>query len=179
MLKLLYRKMFNVLLTALILIYLLLEELVWERIAEPVYEFIHGLKILHKAEMKLAGLNRYAVLMLFLILFAAVESLGIVAIGLFAQGLLVPATVLYAGKIPITAFTFWMFKITQDKLMTFTWFKFCYEQLLSLLHTIKTSSIYLTIKAQSAGIKIWLKAHWPVETVQRIKAFFGFKQPGQ
>lgn len=179
MLKLLYRKIFNALLTVLILIYLILEELVWERIAEPVYEFIHSLKILHNVEQAIAGLNRYAVLVLFLVLFAVVEGLGIVAIGLFAQGLIVPATVLYAGKIPITAFTFWLFKITQDKLMTFGWFKLCYEWLIAVLHNIKTSSIYLNIKVKITGIKTWLKLHWPSKAVQRIKTVFGFSKADQ
>jgi hypothetical protein len=174
MLKTLFRKILNIFLTALVLIYLILDELIWERIAEPIYKFLHGLKILHKLEIAIAGLNRYAVLVLFLVLFVAVEGLGIVSIGLFAQGLIVPATILYAGKIPITAFTFWMFKITQDKLLTFGWFKMCYEWLLSVIHKIKTSKAYLNIKTKTVNIKNWLKSHWISKTIQRIKTAFGF-----
>ena len=177
MFKKFYRKTLNAVLTLLVLIYLILEELIWERIAEPIYEFIHGLKILQQVEITIVGLNRYALLVLFLFLFAVVEGLGIIAIGLFAQGLIIPATLLYAGKIPIAAFTFWVFKIAQDKLLTFVWFKFCYELLLSLLHTIKTSAIYLNIKAKIVAIKIWFKALWASATVQRIKAVFRPKQP--
>jgi hypothetical protein len=179
MLKMLYRKILNAVLTILVLIYLILDELIWERIAEPIYEFIHGLKILNKVEVAIHSLNRYAVLMLFLFLFVAVEGLGILAIGLFAQGLIVPATLLYAGKIPVTAFTFWMFKITQDKLLTFIWFKMCYEWLLSVIHKIKTSKVYLNIKTKTVNIKNWFKSHWISKTVQRIKAAFGFKMSGQ
>lgn len=177
MMKTLYRKILNALLTALVLVYLILDELIWERIAEPVYEFIHGLKILHKVEVAIADLNRYTLLILFLSLFAAVEGLGVVAIGLFAQGLIVPAVIIYAGKIPIAAFTFWMFKIAKDKLLTFAWFKFCFEWLLSVLHKIKTSTIYLNIKAKILNIKTWFKNLWGSELVKGIKAVAGFKKP--
>ncbi len=177
MLKILYRKILNAVLTVLVLIYLVLDELIWERIAEPVYKFIHGLKILQKAEVAIVSLNRYALLVLFLVLFAAVEFLGVVAIGLFAQGLIIPAMALYAGKIPIAAFTFWVFKIAQDKLLTFAWFKFCYEGLLSVLHRIKNSIIYLGIKAKITNIKVWFKAFWASRFVQQIKAIFRVNQP--
>lgn len=175
MLNTLYRKLVNALLTVLVLIYLILEELVWERIAEPIYGFIRGLKILHKLETVILRLNRYALLIFFLALFIAVEFLGIIAIGLFAQGQVLIATIIYAGKIPIAAFTFWVFKIAQDKLMTFVWFKFCYEWLLAQLHKIKTSVIYLKIKAKTVGVKFWFKNLFASETVRRIKAALGFK----
>lgn len=177
MLKNLYHKITNALLTVLVFIYLVLEELIWERIAEPIYGFIHGLKILQKVEVLIHNLNRYALLACFLALFVAVELLGIIAIGLFAQGQVLLATMLYAGKIPIAAFTFWVFRIAQDKLMTFAWFKFCYEWLLAQLLKIKTSAIYLKIKANIVSVKTWFKSLWASESVRRIKAALGFKRP--
>jgi len=177
MLKTLYRKILKAILTVLVLIYLILDELIWERIAEPIYEFIHNLKIMHKVELAIIDLNRYALLTLFLSLFAAVELLGVVSIGLFAQGFVITSILLYTAKIPITAFTFWMFKIAKYKLLTFIWFKYCYELLLTLLNKIKTSSAYLSIKAKTVNIKTWFKTIWASQTVQSIKAMFGFKQP--
>ncbi|MEQ1484158.1 hypothetical protein [Methyloglobulus sp.] len=176
MLKTLYRKIVNTLLTVLVFIYLILEELVWERIAEPIYGFIRELKILHKVETLILKLNRYALLIFFLVLFAAVEFLGIIAIGLFAQGQVLIGTLIYIGKIPIAAFTFWVFKVAQEKLMTFAWFKFCYEWLLAQLHKIKTSAIYMGIKAKMVAMKMWLKSLLVNEYVRRIKAALGFKQ---
>jgi hypothetical protein len=177
MFKTLFRKVTNALLTVLVFIYLVLEELVWERIAEPIYGFIRELKILHKLEILILRLNRYALLVCFLALFAAVELLGIIAIGLFAQGQVLIATIIYVGKIPIAAFTFWLFQIAKDKLLTFAWFKFCYEWLIAQLHTIKTSAIYVNIKAKISSVKTWIKSLWASETVRRVKAVLGFKQP--
>jgi len=178
MLKTFFLRIYKALLTVFIIIYLILDELIWERIAEPVYEFLHSLKVLQKLEVVIVGLNRYALLVFFLALFAAVELLGVVAIGLFAQGMILPATILYIGKIPITAFTFWMFKIAKEPLLTFAWFKFCYDWLLWGINKIKTSPVYLTIKAKAVSIKIRVKTLWASKTVQRIKAFFRF-QSGQ
>jgi hypothetical protein len=175
MIKMLYRKTINVLLTVLVFFYLVLEELVWERIAEPIYAFIRELKVLHKVEAFILKLNRYALLVFFLVLFAAVELLGIIAIGLFAQGQVLLAVIIYAGKIPIAAFTFWVFQIAKAKLLTFIWFKVCYEWLLAQLHKIKTSAIYVNIKAKAVSVKLWLKGLLTSESVQRIKAALGFK----
>ncbi len=176
MLKNFYRTVTKIVLTILVFIYLVLEELVWERIAEPIYVFIHGLKILKKVEILIHRLNRYTLLVCFLALFAAVEILGVIAIGLFAQGQVLLATVLYVGKIPIAAFTFWVFRIAQDKLMTFVWFKFCYEWLLAQLLKIKTSAIYVKIKANIASVKMWFKNLWASASIRRIRAVLGFKR---
>ncbi len=178
MLKMLYRKLMNAVLTVLILVYLILDELIWERIAEPIYEFIHSLKILQSAETAIAGLNRYTLLVVFLILFAAVEGLGVVAIGMIAQGLIIPGTVIYAGKIPVAAFTFWLFKIAKGKLLTFMWFNLCYEGLLRLLDAIKHNPIYLAIKAKAATVKTWFKSLAIVAFAKKIKAALGFSKPG-
>ena len=177
MLKRLPLLFFNTLLTVLILIYLILEELVWERIAEPVYRFLHSLKLLQRLEQTIHGLNRYTILIIFLILFVIVEALGIVAIGLFANGLPFIGTAVYAGKIPITALTFWLFKVAKDKLMTFAWFKWCYDGLQAIILKIKTSRIYVNIKTRLHNIKAWIKGIFASALVRRLRALLGFKTP--
>jgi hypothetical protein len=174
MFKKLFLKLTNPLLTILVLIYLILEELIWERIAEPIYEFIHSLKILQQVERTLHSLNRYTILTFFMVLFALVEGLGIVAIALFTEGQVLVATILYAAKIPIAAFTFWVFRITQDKLLTFIWFKWCYDGLQSILLKIKTSAVYISIKIRLHHVKAWFKSLLTSKPVQRLKAMIGF-----
>lgn len=176
MLKTLYRKTVNFLLITLILIYLVFEELIWERIAEPIYVFIRELKILQTLEHSILRLNRYAVLTLFLALFAAVELLGVVAIGLFANGQAMLASVVYFGKIPLTAFTFWLFKIAKEQLMSFAWFKFCYDGLMSVILKIKTSAIYVKVKTKIVSVKTAFKNILASKPVRRMKALLGFKQ---
>lgn len=176
MFKMIYRKIVNIVLTILILIYLILEELIWERIAEPIYDFIRGLKILQTLEGYVLKLNRYAILVLFLILFAAVELLGIIAIGLFANGQVIIASVVYFGKIPLTAFTFWLFKVAKDQLLSFVWFKVCYDSLMSVIHKIKASTIYVNVTAKIGMVKTAIKSIMTSPMVRRMKAMLGFKQ---
>lgn len=172
----LYRKVTKILLTILVFIYLIFEELIWDRIAEPIYGFIRDLKILHSVERLILTLNRYALLIIFLLLFTGVEILGIIAIGLFAQGQVVIGAIIYLGKIPIAAFTFWVFQIAKDKLLTFVWFNVCYEWLTAQLHKIKTSAIYLSIKDRMLTVKMWFKNLFASEAVSRIRAVLGFKK---
>lgn len=176
MFKMIYRKIVNIVLTISILIYLILDELIWERIAEPIYDFIRGLKLLQALEAHILKLNRYAILVLFLILFGTVELLGIIAIGLFAEGQVVIASMVYFGKIPLTAFTFWLFKVAKEQLISFAWFKFCYDVLLSIIHKIKTSANYLNIKAKMVSVKTAVKGLLASAPVRRIKAKLGIKQ---
>ncbi|MBL1262734.1 hypothetical protein [Candidatus Methylomicrobium oryzae] len=157
MIKKFFAKAFDIVLGILVTVYIVLEELVWENIAEPIYRFIHGLAILKKPEEFIRGLDRHVLLAVFLVLFIQVELLGLFALQLIGTGKILAGTMLYTGKIPVAAFTFWLFRISKEKLMTFGWFKRSYELILSIIEKIKSSSIYLRIEARLKQVKAWLK----------------------
>ncbi|MGR8952691.1 MAG: hypothetical protein ACU83V_09785, partial [Gammaproteobacteria bacterium] len=150
-------KIANIVLGLLVVVYIVLEELIWDNIAEPVYAFIHGLAILQKAEALIDRLNRHVVLVLFLVLFTQVELLGIFALKLIGTGKVIAGTALYAGKIPVAAFTFWLFRVSKEKLMTFGWFERVYELIMSIIQRIKSSAIHQSVAAKFRSIKKWLK----------------------
>jgi len=145
----------------LVIIYILFEELIWEGIARPIYEFIHSLKILQKVEETLHAVNAYVILVIFVLLLGIVEALGIYAGILFISGQVLLGISLYITKIPIAAFTFWIFRITEDKLMQFGWFKWIYEWIMKGIDWLKLLEIYqLTmhqIKVTKANIKQSMK----------------------
>ncbi|WP_374086806.1 hypothetical protein [Methylomicrobium lacus] len=157
MLKKIIAKIADIVLGVLVTVYIVLEELVWENIAEPIYTFIHGLAILQKAEAFIDRLNRHVLLVLFLALFIQVELLGIFALKLIGTGKVVAGTALYAGKIPVAAFTFWLFRVAKEKLMTFGWFKQAYDLILLIIERIKSSAIHQSIVARLRTGKAWLK----------------------
>jgi hypothetical protein len=136
---------------------------VWESIARPIYEYVHSLKILKKVELWVNKVHRTVLLVLFLLLFIKVEILGVAAMALLASGKIVSGVILYATKIPIGAFTFWLFKISKNKLMTFKWFKRSYDFVMSKIEYIKNSEIYKNIKKTTAPIKSVLR--------EKIKSF--------
>lgn len=153
----LLHKLSHIALAFLVFVYIIFEELVWETLAKPIYNFVHSLKILQKVEVLIHKLHRLVLLIIFLTLFVQVELLGFVAVALFAKGQVYSGVLLYMGKIPVGAFTFWLFNISKDKLMTFGWFKSSYEYIMYLIEKIKASQIYQDIKTKSKNIKKYFK----------------------
>ena len=113
------KRVLSLLQLILVVIYIIFEELVWEGVAKPIYELVHSLKILQGIEAKLQTVNSYVVLVLFIVLLGAVEFLGIYAGMMFISGHIFAGLSLYLTKIPIAAFTFWLFRVTEEKLMQF------------------------------------------------------------
>jgi hypothetical protein len=144
-----------------VLIFIIFEELIWEGIAKPIYQRIHALRILQTIEQKLKGVNATVILVLFVLLLLTVELFGIYAGILFVSGHFLLGLMLYLSKIPIAAFTFWMFRVTEEKLMQFGWFKWLYMRLMALVDWLKSLPIYQStmkrLKDLKTEIKAWLK----------------------
>jgi hypothetical protein len=142
----------------LVVVYLLFEELIWDRLIVPIDNYISSLKILQSLEQKLLATNRVVIVILFVALFVVVELVGIVAAGIALSGNVVGGVLLYLSKIPIAAFTFWMFGVVKIQLMTFGWFKLSYEKLMSAIEWIKSTSAYKTIMLRIHNLKLKIKA---------------------
>lgn len=160
MLSLITNKFISLFQLLLVIIYILFEELIWEGIAKPVYQAIHGLKMLQKIETKLEKANAHVILGIFVVLLVIVEAAGIYAGMLFVSGQVLIGLVLYISKIPIAAFTFWLFRITEDKLMQFGWFKWLYDKLISGIDWLKSREMYIStmkrLKMLKERIKVFM-----------------------
>jgi hypothetical protein len=152
------RRVVNFFLTIAVLLYILFEELVWERFAEPIVKYINSLKILSKLERYLQKINARLILGIFVTLFGAVEFLGIYAGAKFLEGEVVKGALIYAAKIPIAAWTFWLFRVTKDRLLEFEWFKKSYIFMTDIIRKITKSEIYTDVKVKSKKIKEYLKS---------------------
>jgi len=141
----------------LVIIYIIFEELIWEGIAKPIYVAIHSLKILQKIEMKLQHVNATVILFIFIILLTIVEAFGIYAGVLFVSGQVALGLSLYLSKIPIAAFTFWLFRVTEDKLMQFGWFKWIYDWIMRGVDWLKACEVYISIVKRLATVKANIK----------------------
>jgi hypothetical protein len=126
----------------LVVLFIVFEEIIWETIAKPIYDYIHELRLLQTIQKKLARVNRYVILALFLVLLVSVEGAGLLAGVMAVRGKVLFGTLLYGAKIPIAAFTFWLFHVTESKLMSFGWFKWSYEQIIAGFDWIKSRQIY-------------------------------------
>ena len=178
MLSTIKHKLISLFQLILVMIYIVFEELIWEGIAHPIYTFVHSLKILQKVEEKLHEVNRYIILVLFIVMLAGVEALGLYAGYLFVSGQATVGLSIYLTKIPIAAFTFWMFRITEDKLMKFGWFKWIYDLVMKFIDWLKSSDIYVATMAKLKNVKEKIKAfrlkHFSKESpfVTKIKRLY-------
>ncbi len=140
-----------------VFIFIIFEEVIWEGIAEPIYKKIRSLELLHKLEITLNKTHVYLVLFLFLLLFVGVEVAGFIAMVYFAQGFMILGTLLYLSKIPIAGFTFWVFRVSQDRFMEFRWFEYIYWKIVDFFDLIKESTIYKNILNQVVELKNAMK----------------------
>ena len=150
-------KILTLLQLILVIIFIIFEEVIWEGIAKPIYEWVHSLKILIKLEELLNKLPSWIILGIFIVLLIAVELFGLIAGGLFLSGHMLLGLALYSIKIPIAAFTFWMFKVTDEKLMSYGWFAWMYGKLMDFMKWIKGLEIYHSTMQMLLKLKQQLK----------------------
>ena len=152
-----YKKILNIFLTILVFTYIIFEELIWDRLAKPIFSYISNLELFKDLEPKILALNSYLILFIFLIPFIIVELLGIYAGILFVSGNIVLGIVLYISKIPIAVVIFWFFNVAKDRLLQFKWLNFIYKNLILVIEKIKNSEIYLMIQDKTSMIKDEIK----------------------
>jgi hypothetical protein len=152
-----YKKILNIFLIVLVFIYIIFEELVWEKFAKPIINLITKLQLFTKLIPKILALNSYVILIFFVSTFVIVELIGVYAGLLFVSGHMLTAIIIYILKVPVAAFIFWFFSIAKDKLLEFKWFNFTYNYLMLLIYKIKNSSIYIMIKEKSYELKKSIK----------------------
>lgn len=142
----------------LVFLFILFEEIIWEGIALPLYNKVQSLRILQALQTKVLALNRYVILVLFLILLFGVEGAGLLAGVLFVQGKAFLGMVLYVSKIPIAAFTFWLFRVAKERLLSFDWFAWAYDRLMQGIEWLKSREIYQSTLKHLLRTKEKLKA---------------------
>lgn len=157
MLSMIKNKLIALFQLILVITFILFEELIWEGIAKPIYDAIHALKILQKVEQALQNVNPSVIVVIFVLLLGIVEAFGIYAGMLFVSGQIILGLTLYLTKIPIAAFTFWLFRVTEDKLMQFGWFKWVYEKLMGAIDWLKSRDVYIQTMERLKAVKVRLK----------------------
>ncbi len=131
----------------LVLVYLFFEEIVWEKIAIPIYNYIRDLRI-HTLFLGYitSYANRYVVLLLFITPFLLGEILGILSGVLATQMHIISAIILYTLKIPLVLVALSILEAGKEKLNSFEWFAKTYNTTINILSRLKSSSFYQSIK---------------------------------
>jgi len=165
------QRLFLVVQFILVFLFILFEEIIWEGIAKPIYKQIESLQILQKVEENIVSTNRYVLLVIFVVLLLSVEGVGVVAGLFFVQGKALLGLVLYVIKIPIAAFTFWLFKVSRIKLLSFDWFNWSYKKLMVGIAWLKNLDIYKKTVKYMFDLKFKIKEKGKV-----MKEKYSFKE---
>ncbi len=155
------RQFFNKILYALqlvlILLFIIFEEIIWEGIAQPIYNYFHALNLVQRLEGHLAKVNAYVALFIFVVLLMIVEAAGLVSGILFVNGQLLVGGFLYIAKIPLAAFTFWIFKVTKFKMLSFGFMAGAYKRITAFMKWLKSLQTYQELIERLKKTKEWLK----------------------
>lgn len=141
----------------LVIAYILFEELVWNVFSKPVYLYFKSLIALESLKKIFLAMNRHLLLTLFIFILAITEALGFFSGLCIVNGYFFSGMIVYASKIPIAAFTFWLFDLTKEKLMTFEWLKSSYEYILEWISKFVNSSLHIYIKDKIVKLRTKLK----------------------
>ncbi len=152
-----FKKIYYYIQLLVLLIYIVLEELIWEEFAKPVYNYIVKLRIAAAFEQFLKRQNRYVPLIFFLSTFVFGELLGLMTPFILAKGLVVVAVLIYMTKVLIVAFAFWLFKIEKERLLSFSFFRIAYDKIVYISEKVKATTLYQKLVKQLKEIKTYLK----------------------
>ena len=141
----------------LVIGYILFEELVWNIFAKPVYQYFKSLIAIEPLKMTFLEMNRFLLLAVFIFILLIAESAGLLAGFYFIEGYIFTGILVYLLKIPVAAFTFWLFELTKPQLMTFYWLKTAYEWVMYIIDKLLSSAIHVYINARIMAIRLKLK----------------------
>jgi len=162
--------------TLIVLGYIFYEEIVWERLAKPIVQYVQSFNLCKRIEAYLKGVNGKVILIAFVFLFVIVEIQGFYAGVLLLQGKVFLWALIYAGKIPIAALTFWVFRVTKPKLMAFAWFEKAYNFVMHWIDWLKATDVYKNIKIRASELKSYIKKNYMREgdsTKKKFKKIYG------
>jgi hypothetical protein len=127
----------------LVLIFYILEFVIWKRIGLPIYDAIKSFRFMQLFKEWVSNLeHRYFVLYIFLLPFVLSEYISLIALKEFSNGFLLNAISLYVFKILLTIPVSIIFSASKKILLSFSVIKIVYI----LIIKIRKSQIFKTVK---------------------------------
>ncbi len=139
--------------SVIVVIYIIFEELIWNIFAEPLFRLFKKLVPLEALTTTFLTMNRYLLLVTFVVCLAVAEAIGLLSGISFLNGQVFFGVVIYTLKIPTAAFTFWLFDLTKQQLFTFQWLKNSYDLTMKLIDLIVNSSVHVYIKSKILSVR--------------------------
>lgn len=136
-----------------VVLFILVEEIAWNKIGRPAYIKVKSLKIMKRFKAWIADVkNRWALLAVFIAPFLLMEISSLYAVKAIATGAIITGIGLYTIKILLTAPVVIIFSIAKNELVTFYPIRYGYGAILNF----KRSQTFRNVKAYIAKLKIEL-----------------------
>ncbi len=133
--------------------FIIFEELIWNVLAQPIINRLNHLAVFERLRISFLQMNRHLLLTVFVLIFAVTEYLGILSGLTVVSGDVGLGVLIYLLKVPLAAFTFWLFELTQQTLMTFDWLRVTFDNLIVWKNAITGTSIYQSLKKSVSGVR--------------------------
>jgi len=141
----------------LVVIFIIFEEVIWNKIGEPIYSVVKSLKIMTNFRIWVSEFkNRYALLAIFLTPFIIMEIAGLLSLKAFAFGAIILGISLYIFKVLLTIPVVIIFNTAEKELRSFDFIDWGYGLIIQIKQseTFRMVKQYMTnIKAEMAEIK--------------------------
>lgn len=133
-----------------VILFIIFEEIIWNKFGKPLYEKVKSLKVIERFKIWLEDIeHRYLILFIFLVPFFIMELLSLLAIKAFATGLIITGIGLYVIKILLTAPVVVIFNVAKKQLVSFFLIRYSYGIILNF----KRSNIFREVKTYIKFIK--------------------------
>mgnify|MGYP006883112819 CR=1 FL=1 len=144
-------KAFHYIKLILVVLFIIIEDIAWTRIGEPIYNMVKSFKVMDRFKLWINDINhRYLLLGIFLIPFVFMEASSIYAGKALMNGTIFTGIGLYTIKLILTAPVVIIFNAGKDILLTFWIVKWPY----GLIIKMKRSKIWNSVKTFSAKAKV-------------------------
>ncbi len=137
----------------LVILFIIFEDLIWDTFARPVIRYFKKLALFDALKDTFLQMNRYVLLAIFIGIFTLTEVMGVVAGVNIFNGNVLRGVLVYALKIPIAAFSFWLFDLTRDILLQFNWLRVTYEYLMKWVKKLTTSELYIRVREVARSVR--------------------------
>jgi hypothetical protein len=138
-----FKKIRNILIGTLALMYIFFGHILWNKVAKPVYKRInvneYYVVCLDYIEFKM---NRYFILASFTLIYSLSKLIEIYSLAFFAKGYVIAGIIMYGVAMIPVIIAFAVLERGKEKLFTLNWFKYGYDKIVIFITFIKKSYSY-------------------------------------
>ena len=156
-------KLFYYIKVFLVLGFIVVEELAWNKVGLPVYNYVKSFRIMGRFKKWIENdvENRYLLLMIFINPLVYSEVFSFMAIAVFANGGILLGTILYALKLLMTIPLVIIFKAGKKQLLTFFTVKWGYVLILKFKRAKVFRYTKKLVREWKVSIKDFRDKHFP------------------